>query len=248
MIRTYLKALKLNRMEGALDEELSRAVKDASPPSELLERLLALEVGDLTERRIERRIRESKLPERKLLADFDFVFQKGVDKRQIMELATLDFARRKQGLILAGKSGTGKSHITKALLLVGCQKTFRCRYVTAAAMLRELLASLADNSLEQKLKSFLSPEILLIDEIGFDKLEQHDTRNASLFHKVIDGRYCKGSTIITTNIDFKELGDYLGDPVITAATIDRLVHHSIIIGIDGPSWRIYESQMLNTRK
>jgi DNA replication protein DnaC len=107
MIRTYLKTLKLNRMTSVLDEELSRAVKEASPPSELLERLLALEVGDLTERRVERRIRESKLPERKLLTDFDFVFQKGVDKRQVMELATLDFAKRKQGLILAGTSGAG---------------------------------------------------------------------------------------------------------------------------------------------
>jgi len=134
-------------MTSALDEELSRAVKEVSPPSELLERLLALEVGDLTERRIERRIRDSKLPERKLLADFDFVFQKGVDKRQIMELATLDFAIRKQGVIIAGTSGAGKSHIAKALLLIGCQKIFRCRYVTATTMLRELLASLADNTL-----------------------------------------------------------------------------------------------------
>ena len=76
-IRTYLQTLKLNRMTSALDEELARAVKEASPPSELLERLLALEVGALTERRIERRIHESKLPERKLLADFDFAFQTG---------------------------------------------------------------------------------------------------------------------------------------------------------------------------
>lgn len=248
MIRTYLKTLKLNRMASALDEELSRAVKEASPPSELLERLLAKEVGSLTERRIERRIRDSKLPERKLLADFDFVFQKGVDKRQIMELATLDFAIRKQGVIIAGTSGAGKSHIAKALLLIGCQKTFRCRYVTATTMLRELLASLADNTLEQKLKRFLTPEILLIDEVGFDRLEQHDARNANLFHKVIDGRYCKGSTIITTNIDFKELGDYLGDPVITAATVDRMIHHSIIINIEGPSWRLHESKQLNARK
>mgnify|MGYP000090947282 CR=1 FL=1 len=182
-------------MTSALDEELSRAVKEASPPSELLERLLTLEVGALTERRVERRIRESKLPERKLLADFDFAFQKGIDKRQIMELARL-----------------------------------------------------ADNSLEQKLKRFLTPEILLIDEVGFDRLEQHDARNANLFHKVIDGRYCKGSTILTTNIDFKELGDYLGDPVITAATVDRMIHHSIIITIEGPSWRLHESQQLNARK
>lgn len=244
----HLKILKLGRMMKSLDEELVRATKEASPPSELLERLLALEVGDLIERRIERRIRESKLPERKLLADFNFTFQKGVDKRQIMELATLDFANRKQGLIIAGTSGAGKSHIAKALLLIGCQKNFRCRYVTATAMLQELLASLADNTLGSRLKCFLSPEILLIDELGFDRLEQHDERNANLFHKVIDGRYCKGSTIITTNVDFKELGDYLGDPVITAATVDRMIHHSIIINIEGPSWRLHESQQLNAKK
>jgi len=96
----------------------------------------AQEVHALTERRVERRIREAKLPERKLFADFDFDFQTGVDKRQIMDLASLDFARRKQGVIIAGTSGAGKSHIAKALLLIGCQKTFRARYVTATEMLR----------------------------------------------------------------------------------------------------------------
>jgi DNA replication protein DnaC len=119
--------------------------------------------SSLTERQIERRIKESKLPERKCLADFDFGFQSGINKNQILELATLGFAERRQGLVIAGNSGTGKSHIAKALLLVGCQKKFRCRYVTASAMLRELLTGLADSTLEQKLKRFLSPEILLID-------------------------------------------------------------------------------------
>ncbi|MBV5330253.1 MAG: ATP-binding protein [Chlorobium sp.] len=80
----------------------------------------------------------------------------------------------------------------------------------------------------------------------FDRLEQHDAANACLFHKVIDGHYCKGSTIITTNIDFKQLGDYLGDPVITTATVDRMIHHSIIISIQGPSWRLHESRRLNS--
>jgi DNA replication protein DnaC len=112
-------------------------------------------------------------------------------------------------------------------------------------MLSELLASLADDTLDKKLKWYLSPDILLIDEVGFDRLEQQHAYNANLFHKVIDGRYCKKSTIITTNIDFKELGDYLGDPVITTALVDRMVHHSIIINIQGPSWRLHESQQLN---
>jgi len=106
-LRTLLGALNLTRVAAVLDEELARAVAQATPATELLQRLLLVEVDARTERRIERRIKEAKLPERKLLADFDFDFQKDLDQRQIMELATLDFARRKQGLILAGNSGTG---------------------------------------------------------------------------------------------------------------------------------------------
>lgn len=196
---------------------------------------------------MERRILDSKLPERKLLADFDFVFQTGVDKTQIMELAKLDFVTRKQGLVMAGKSGTGKSHISKALLLIACSQLYRCRYTTAANMLTELMTGRADNSFHKKLKTYTSPDILLIDEVGFDKLEQQDSRNASLFFKVIDGRYCKGTTMLTTNIGFSELGDYLGDPVITTAIVDRMVHHSVIINIDGPSWRMHESKKLNSQ-
>ena len=108
-------------------------------------------------------------------------------------------------------------------------------------MLTDLMASRADNTLPMKLKAYTAPDILLIDELGFERLEQEEARNASLFFKVIDGRYCKGSTLITTNIDFKELGDYLGDPVVTTAIVDRMVHHSIIITIEGPSWRMHES-------
>ena len=240
--------LGLQRIAAVLDDELGRAAAEATPVTELLQRLLSLENDARTERRAERRIKEAKLPDRKLLADFDFDFQKNIDKRQIMDLATLEFAKRKQGVVFAGNSGTGKSHIAKALLLIACRQNYRCRYVTAATMLAELLAGRADNSLDKKLKLFLAPEILLIDEVGFDRLEQHDAANACLFHKVIDGRYCKASTIITTNIDFKQLGDYLGDPVITTATVDRMIHHSIIISIEGPSWRLHESRRLNSAK
>lgn len=244
-IKELLKMLRLSHMEKALDQQLTKAAREASPVSQVLLSLLEIETSTLIERRIETRIRQSRLPERKLLADFDFAFQKGVDKSQILELATLSFVPRKQGLILAGSSGTGKSHLAKALLLLGCQKLYSCRYTTAAAMLTDLFSSLCDNTLERKLKTYTKPEILLIDEIGFDRLEQESSRNASLFFKVIDARYCKSSTIMTTNIDFKELGDYLGDPVITTAMVDRMVHHAIIIHIDGPSYRMHESRKLN---
>ncbi len=247
-IKEQLEILKLFRIKEVLDDVLSQAACQNLPTTQLIERLLSAEVAALIKRRIERRIRESKLPERKLLSDFDFDFQTGVDKRQIMELAGLSFVERKQGIIFAGSSGTGKSHIAKALLLIGCQKNYRCLYTAAAGMLKELMAALSDDSLDKKLKYYSKPEILLIDEIGFDRIEQQSARNASLFFKVIDARYCKGSTLLTTNIDFKSLGDYLGDPVVTTAIVDRMVHHSVIIHIEGPSWRMHESKKLNRSK
>jgi DNA replication protein DnaC len=246
-IRQHLETLKLLGILKVLDQELARATEQALLPTQLLERLLSIEAHARIERRIERRIKESRLPERKLLSEFDFVFQTGVNKTQALEIAKLDFVSRKQGLVIAGNSGTGKSHIAKALLLIGCQQLYRCRYTTAADMLSELIASLADQSLHQKLKHYTSPDILLIDELGFDRIEQQDARNASLFFKVIDGRYCKGSTLLTSNIAFQDLGDYLGDPVITTAIVDRLVHHSIILNIEGPSWRMHESKKLNSQ-
>ncbi|MBF0556792.1 MAG: ATP-binding protein [Nitrospirae bacterium] len=246
-IRRHLNTLNLTTIQNILDEELARAVSESISSTELIERLLSREVGALIERRIERRIRESKLPQRKLLSDFDFDFQKGIDKGQILELSKLNFVDQRQGIVLAGNSGTGKSHIAKALLLIGCQKLYRCRYTTSADMLKDLIAGMPDDTVENKLKRYITPDILLIDEIGFDRIEQHDARNASLFFKVIEGRYCKNSTVITTNIDFKALGDYLGDPVATTAIVDRMVHHSIIINIQGPSYRIFESTKLNAK-
>ena len=107
-IRGHLKTLRLTAIEKALEKERSEAAKKALAPTDLLERLLSIEASALIERRIERRVRESKLPERKLLADFDFAFQTGLDKAQIMEIAKLDFVERKQGIVIAGNSGTGK--------------------------------------------------------------------------------------------------------------------------------------------
>ncbi|MBF0548771.1 MAG: ATP-binding protein [Candidatus Riflebacteria bacterium] len=247
-IKKHLETLRLTKIQKALDTELGEAAQKGLSPTDLFERLLSIEADHRLENRIERRIKEAKLPERKLISDFDFEFQTGIEKTQIMELAKLDFVKRKQGLIIAGSSGCGKSHIVKAFLLIGCQQQYRCLYTTAAKMLSELTASLADNTLSRKLKNYTSPEILCIDEVGFDRLEQQNARNASLFFKVIEARYCKGSTLMTTNIDFKELGDYLGDPVITTALVDRMIHHSIIINIYGPSWRMHESKKLNASK
>lgn len=247
-IRISLEKLNLSKISEQLDDELNRLTKVGSSATEMLLRLFEAQAQYQCEQRVERRIRDSKLPERKTFTEFDFDFQPELDRDLILELSSMSFVPRRQGVILAGNSGAGKSHIAKALALEGCKHGYWVRYTTAAEMLQVLFASLADDSVEQKLKRYVNPALLVIDELGFDRLEREDARNAALFFKVIDGRYTKRSTILTTNIDFEQLGHYLGDPVVTTAIVDRMVHHSTVISITGPSWRLRESKKLNQRK
>jgi DNA replication protein DnaC len=234
-------------MAEVMDQVVASLSIDPQTAHELVERLLDAQLADNTERLIERRLREAHLPERKTLLDFDFSFQVDLDRRLVQELASCRFIEKRQGVIFAGNSGTGKSHMAIALAVEACKRGLSVLYTTAAAMLSELYSGLADNSLELKLKRYLPPTLLLIDELGFDRLEQENARNAALFFKVVDGRYQRASTIYTTNIDFEALGHYLGDPVVTTAIVDRMIHRSTVITLSGPSWRLKQSRELNKR-
>lgn len=205
----------------------------------LLEHVLAAEVASKRERRVERRIDTSGLRERKTLEAFDWLFQPGLDKPLILELARLDFVRRAEDLVLTGKSGTGKSHILMALGLRACEQQLSVRYARCVDLLDDLYAGLADGTYPVRLRRWCAPELLIIDDVGLGqvkKREDEPTAAHTLFN-LIDRRHARASTAITSNIKLSQWGRYLGDATLAVAILDRLAMRAIRIDIDGPSYR-----------
>lgn len=233
-----LKDLKLNELRRAL-----QAALEAPTPNDdrllWLWRLLEPQVRQRTESRIERRVRESRLPERKTFEAFDFAFQPKLDRDLVMELATLRFIDQGRNVLLAGMSGTGKSHIAKALALTACIANRRVLYTTSADMLTRLNAGLADGSLMRTaIKPYVRADLLVIDEVGLEQVERKEAFRSGLMQKVLLPRYNeRRSTIITSNIPWENWGEYLDDHLGATAIIDRLLHHSCVIVINGPSYR-----------
>lgn len=237
-VKELLERLSMTSSLRELNETLPKEPAKKSAALKTLETLLAVEANDRTERRIKRRMAESKLPEYPTLQSFDFDFQPDLDRDLIMDLATLAWVDRKEDLVLLGQSSTGKSHIGKALCMIACSQERRVRYTSCADMLKELFASLADGSLYRVLPKYTRQPLLMIDDLGYDPIEQERARDAQLLYKVIEARHGKTSTIITSNLPPEAWADYLGDHYLTVALLDRLLFHATAITIDGPSWRL----------
>ena len=238
-----LDALRLPKVREALDAQLEKPTEGLSR-LEWLWTLIEPQITYRVERRIERRVREARLPVRKTLEAFDFDFQPTLDRDLVIELSTLRFLDHGTNILLAGMSGTGKIHIAMALALNACAANWRVRYTTSAEMLETLNASLADESLPKALKQYVVPELLLIDEVGMEQVERGTAMRAGLMQKVLlPGCHEHRSTIITSNIPWDGWGDYLDDRLGATALLDRLIHHSHVIVINGPSWREHEHKM-----
>lgn len=235
-----LTVLGLGEFRRALDEALAEPAADESRLAWLW-RLVEPQLRRRIESRAERRIREARLPVRKTIAAFDFAFQPKLDKDLVLELATLRFVAQGKNVLLAGMSGTGKSHIALALALLGCAANRRVLYTTSADMLARLNMSLADDTLAQALKPYTRAELLVVDEVGLEQVERNEARRSGLMQKVLLPRYNqRRSTVITSNIPWDGWGDYLGDHLGATALVDRLLHHSHVIVINGPSYRDWE--------
>jgi DNA replication protein DnaC len=229
---------------ATLDELLSRAEKEGLPHLQFLDLLLGAEAHARRERGVARRIREAHFAEEKVLEGFDWQFNaEAFDRVQIEELATGDFIRRRANLIMVGWSGIGKSHIIQAVGQKACVHGYRVLYRTSAELLSDLTASLADKTLPARLRRYASPDLLIIDEFGFDRIERVECPEAAhLLYKIIAARNQKRSTAVVTNVDFEKWGEYLPDGPLAMAFLDRLVERAIILKVTGKSYRAWLAQ------
>jgi DNA replication protein DnaC len=243
-LRRHLDLLGLNYTLSRLDEHLAWALRDKPAPSVLLERVLGAEAAFKVERRIQRRIDKSGLPAHKTLEAFDWAFQPEIDKSFVMELAGLEFVRRKEDLVLTGKTGTGKSHILQALGLRACQQQMCVRYARCVDLLDDLFAGLADATYPQRLKRWAAPDFLIIDDVGLGQVKKRtdEPTAAHTLFNLIDKRHGHASTAFSSNIKLSAWGRYLGDPTLAAAILDRTTMNAIRLDITGPSYRQHVAQ------
>ncbi|MFE9469429.1 IS21-like element helper ATPase IstB, partial [Streptomyces virginiae] len=187
------------------------------------------------DRRFRQGLRLSKLPHHKTLDEYDFSFRPELDPRKIKDLATLAFVEAKANAALLGPPGVGKTHIAVALSVAACRAGFSVYFTTLDDMVRQLKVAEAAGRLSSKLRTYLRPGVLVVDEVGYQPLERAE---ANLVFQVISKRYEKGSIILTSNKTFSEWGQVFGDEVLATAILDRLLHHCDVVSINGPSYRL----------
>lgn len=241
-------ALRIPISGETLDGALREAEGNGLSHLEFLRRVISQQARGRRERAIERRIRQARFGEIKTLEDFNWKFNAGfIDRIQVEALATGEFVARRDNLVMLGRSGIGKTHIVKSVGHRLCALGYKVRYATSAELLRKLTASLADQTLPQQIRYWSGFDLLILDEFGFDKLERAESpQAANLLYKVIDARHRQSSTALVTNIDFESWGEYLGDPPLAMAFLDRVVDGALLMKIppDAESYRARRAQRI----
>jgi DNA replication protein DnaC len=236
-------ALRVPLSAEAFDATLARAQREGLSHQQFLHLVVAEQAQQRRERSIAHRIREAHFAERKPLSEFDWEFNRpAIDRVQVEELATGGFIQRQDNLVIVGQSGVGKSFLIQAVAESACVLGYSVRYTTSAALLIDLTRSLADQTLPKRVRYYARFDLLIIDEFGFDRIERTESpQAANLLYKIIDARSRQRSTALVTNIDFDAWGDYLGDPPLAMAFLDRIVDGAIILKINGKSYRAHRA-------
>jgi DNA replication protein DnaC len=229
-----LKSLHLNRIAEIYDEHLKHAEEQGLSYSDLLARLLRAQWHARQESALAWRVAQARLPEPWSLETFPFDRQPGISRRQVRELAELDFVAKAENVVLIGPTGVGKTGIAVGLVLKAIQNGYRGRFVRAQDLLDEMYASLADRSSRKLLNHLTRIDVLLVDELGYLNVRPEQ---ANLFFKLMEERYRRHPTIITTNLAYEEWAGFLGNRTMVDPLLSRLRHFCHTVKIDGPSLR-----------
>ena len=174
-------------------------------------------------------------PKVKTLADFDFDYQPSINKQQIYDLNSLRFIEKLENIVFYGNSGVGKRHLATAIGITAAQNRNSTYFIKCAELMESLHKAQLEGRFAERLKKYCGYKVLIIDELGYLPISREDSK---LFFQLIDRRYERNSTIITTNINFSQWDEIFGDPLIADAIIDRLLHHATVVTIKGKSYRL----------
>jgi DNA replication protein DnaC len=239
-----LAELKLPEIARNYREVVDQAARNGTSILEVLATLIGMEQTARQQRALERRLREARLPKQKTLAEYDFNFPKRIPKSAILRLFDCDFIKRHGCGVLIGPTGTGKSHLLTALGYTACEHGYSVRHTRVVDMINYLTTAQINGLLGKTLKSYVRPNLLLLDELGYLPI---DKRGADLLFQVVAARYESGSIVLSTNRPFREWGALFDvDNTLATALIDRLMHHGEAILIQGPSYRMKDKDSDST--
>jgi DNA replication protein DnaC len=239
LLEHRLKSLRLPTVLREYGKLARQSAAEGLDHVQFLARLIELEMIDRERRMIERRIKAAKFPAVKSLDSFNFKAIPALNKMQVLELARCEWVERRENVIALGPSGTGKTHIALGLGLSACQKGLSVGFVTAAALVHELMEARDERRLLRLQKQMVSHKLLIIDELGFVPLSK---TGAELLFELISQRYERGATLITSNLPFDEWTETFGSERLTGALLDRLTHHVNILEMNGDSYRLGQSK------
>jgi DNA replication protein DnaC len=239
LLAHYLKALKLPTFLREYDKLARQCAAEGADHIRYLLRLAELELIERERRMVERRIKEAKFPAVKSLDSFDFQALPSLNKPLVLELARSEYVARRENIIAVGNSGTGKTHIALGLGLAACQKGLSVGFVTAAALVHELIEARDEKRLLRLQRQLAMHKLLIIDELGYVPLSQ---TGAELLFEVFSQRYERGAMIVTSNLPFDEWTSVFGSERLTGALLDRLTHHVHILEMNGESYRLAHSK------